>query len=214
MFKTATHEMLHGAYDRLSTKDRNYVDGLLNDFYNNDEHDQRIIDEINLYKKTEPGQVVNEMHSVFGTEAANLPTALETYYQKYFTNRSTVTAFTDGYQSEFTNRTNQINADDIQLASLKSQISAEEQSLSTQLSQLNSDRARLDSEKNSGQVDAYNSGVASFNGEVDAYNSGVDKLQGDITAYNSLVSSRNAIAGELRSLDNAIDTRLTTQQAK
>jgi len=211
---TAAHEMLHGAYDRLSAKDRNYIDGLLNDFYNNDEHDQRIIDEINLYKKTEPNSVTNEMHSVFGTEVSNLPAPLEAYYQKYFSNRGAVTAFADGYQGEFTSRTNQINADDAQLASLKSQISTQEQSLTNQLNQINSDKARLDSLRNSGQIDAYNSGVTSFNNEVDVYNSGVDKLHGDIDSYNSLVNSRNAIAGELRSLDSAIDTRLTTQSAQ
>jgi hypothetical protein len=211
---TAAHEMLHAAYDRLGAKDRNHVDGLLNDFYTNDEHDQRIIDEINLYKKTEPNSVTNEMHSVFGTEVANLPTALEAYYQKYFTNRSAVTTFADGYQGEFTSRLNQINADDNQLASLKTQINAEEQSLGGQLSQINTDRARLDSLRNSGQTDAYNNAVASFNGEVDSYNSSINKLQSDIAAYNDLVNARNAVAGELRSLDNAIDTRLTTQSAQ
>ena len=211
---TAAHEMLHGAYDRLSAKDRNYIDGLLNDFYNNDEHDQRIIDEINLYKKTEPNSVTNEMHSVFGTEVSNLPAPLEAYYQKYFSNRGAVTAFADGYQGEFTGRMNQINADDAQLASLKSQISAQEQSLTDQLNQINTDKARLDSLRSSGQIDAYNSGVTSFNNEVDAYNSGVARLQSDIASYNSLVASRNAIAGELRSLDTAIDTRLTTQSAQ
>jgi len=211
---TAAHEMLHGAYDRLSAKDRNYIDGLLNDFYNNDEHDQRIIDEINLYKKTEPNSVTNEMHSVFGTEISSLPAPLETYYQKYFSNRGAVTAFANGYQGEFTSRTNQINADDAQLASLKSQISTQEQSLTDQLNQINTDKARLDSLRNSEQIDAYNSGVTSFNNEVDAYNSGVARLQSDIASYNSLVASRNAIAGELRSLDTAIDTRLTTQSAQ
>jgi hypothetical protein len=211
---TAAHEMLHGAYGRLSTKDREYVDGLLNDFYNNDEHDQRIIDEINLYKKTEPANVTDEMHSVFGTEISSLPAPLETYYQKYFSNRGAVTAFADGYQGEFTGRINQINADDAQLASLKSQISTQEQSLTNQLNQINSDKARLDSLRSSGQTDAYNSSVPGFNREVDSYNSSVSKLHSDIASYNSLVASRNAIVGELRSLDSAIDTRLTTQSAQ
>ena len=33
---TSAHEMLHAAYDRLSSKDRKDVDKMLNDFYKND----------------------------------------------------------------------------------------------------------------------------------------------------------------------------------
>ena len=44
---TAAHEMLHAAYDRLSTKDKNYVDGLLMDYLQERPQDQRIIDTMN-----------------------------------------------------------------------------------------------------------------------------------------------------------------------
>ncbi len=211
---TAAHEMLHAAYDRLSNKDRNYVDGLLEDYYQHDLTDQRIKDEINSYKKTEPNDVVNEMHSVFGTEAGNLPTPLENYYKRYFINRSVIVAFASNYQGEFTTRVAQIDADDEKLSDLKNQITKEEQSLQQQLDQINADRNRLDQLRSSGQIDQYNASVASFNAEVDAYNAGVQKLQSDISDYNALVNSRNSLAAELRELDSSIDTRLTTQPAQ
>lgn len=211
---TAAHEMLHAAYDRLSTKDKNYVDGLLENYYKNDLTDTRIKDEINGYKKTEPNDVVNEMHSVFGTEAANLPAPLENYYKRYFSNRSAVVSFAQNYQGEFTKRLAEIDTDDERLSDMKAQIDAEEQNLQTQLNQINSDRARLDQEKASGQTDQYNSQISAFNSEVDAYNAGVRELQTDISDYNNLVNERNSIAAELRSLDNSIDTRLTTQIAQ
>jgi phage shock protein A len=211
---TAAHEMLHGAYDRLSNKDKNYVDGLLQSFYQNNLHDQRVIDEINEYKVTEPNDVVNEMHSVFGTEVADLPAPLEAYYQRYFTNRSTITNFASAYQSEFTDRENQIKADDAKLETMKSQIDAEEQSLSDQQAKISSDRARLNSLRASGRVAEYNSGVDSFNQEIDSYNSGVAAVRADINSYNQLVDERNAIAGELASLDKALDTRQAPQTIK
>jgi uncharacterized protein YukE len=211
---TAAHEMLHAAYERLSPKDKTYVNGLLTNYYNNDLHDQRIIDTMNSYKKTEPNDVVNEMHSVFGTEIANLPAPLENYYKKYFANREAVTNFAAGYQAEFTSRTDQINADDAQLADLKQQISSDEQSLSNQLSHIEADRRRLDSLQSSGQISAYNAGVSNFNSEVNAYNAGVARLRSEIARYNDLVNTRNALAAELRSLDSALDTRLTTQTAQ
>ncbi|HXR49437.1 MAG TPA: hypothetical protein VN778_00200, partial [Verrucomicrobiae bacterium] len=57
---TAAHEMLHAAYDRLGTADRNNVDALLMDYYNHDLHDQRLLNTIAAYKKSEPHDLVNE----------------------------------------------------------------------------------------------------------------------------------------------------------
>ncbi len=211
---TAAHEMLHAAYDRLSTKEKDYVDGLLTDYYNHDLKDQRIIDTMNEYKKTEPNAVVNEMHSVFGTEIADLPAPLETYYAKYFTNRHAITDYANSYEAEFTSREDQIKADDAQLAALRSRIQDEESSLQAQSSKIDADRSRLDSERSSGDVADYNAGVAPFNREVDAYNAGVQSLKSYIASYNQLVEARNAIAQELTSLDQSIDTRLTPQTAQ
>lgn len=210
---TAAHEMLHAAYERLTSNDRQYVDNLTASYYATVK-DQRIIDEINLYKKTEPKSVSDEMHSVFGTEIASLPSALANYYSQYFINRATVTSFAGGYQAEFTNRSNQINSDDAQLVQVRASITSQENSLSSLLGQLQSDRSRLDNLRSSGQIGAYNAAVYGFNAEVDNYNQKLSALQNDIDAYNQLVVSRNAIAVELRGLDSAIDTRLTSQHAK
>lgn len=211
---TIAHEMLHAAYDRLSSSERKRIDGLLNDYFNNSLHDQRIIDTINSYKKTEPKDITNEMHSVFGTEIADLPKSLESYYSQYFAKRSTVVNLALSYENVFTSRISQIDSYDQQLGVLKSQISSEEQNLNNQLNQLNTDRARLDSLKSSGQYAAYNAGVSVFNSEVIAYNQGVESLQNDIARYNSLIDTRNSIANDLRGLDSAIDTRLTAQSAQ
>lgn len=208
---TAAHEMLHAAYDRLSSKDKKYVDGLLQDYFDKDLKDQRVIDTMNAYKQSEPNDVVNEMHSVFGTEIADLPAPLEAYYNRYFTDRQAVTNFAAAYQGEFTNREDQVKADDAQLAVMKDQINSEEQSLQNQLIQINTDRARLDGERSGGQIAQYNAGVDSFNNEVNAYNRGVRKVKADIVAYNQLVNARNSIANELTSLDQSLDTRLAPQ---
>ena len=208
---TAAHEMLHAAYDRLSTKDRNYVDGLLDDYYKNQLSDQRIIDTINLYKQTEPNDVVNEMHSVFGTEIANLPSPLEAYYKQYFTNRQAVAGFANSYENEFTTREDQIKALKAQLDQLKTSIVSQEADLDSQLKQINSDRAKLDSQRSSGRIDEYNAGVASFNQEVNAYNNSVETLRGSISQYNQIVDQYNTVAKELANLAKSIDSRVQTQ---
>lgn len=207
---TAAHEMLHGAYDRLSNSDKENVNSMLQAFYNSLK-DQRVIDEINSYKETEPDDVVNEMHSVFGTEVANLPSGLEKYYARYFSDRGTVTGFADDYQKEFTSREAKIKADDAKLAQMKLQINNLEASLQAQLNQINSDRAKLDAERSNGDAKQYNSDVAAFNAKVNTYNRGVDQLKALIASYNHLVKQRNAVASQLASLSKALDTRLVQQ---
>jgi len=208
---TAAHEMLHAAYDRLSTKDKNYVDGLLQDYYKNQLNDQRIIDTINSYKQTEPDDVVNEMHSVFGSEVPNLPAPLENYYKRYFNNRQAVTNFASNYENEFTTRENQVKAYKAQLDQLKVSIQSQENDLDTQLKQINSDRAKLDSERSAGEIAQYNAGVSDFNQEVSSYNNSVETLRTTIKQYNQIVEQYNAVAKELASLAKSIDSRVQTQ---
>jgi hypothetical protein len=211
---TAAHEMLHAAYDRLGSKDKSTINSQLMDYYNNHLTDQRVKDTIDAYRQTEPKDLVDEMHSIFGTEVAVLPAPLESYYAKYFTSRHAVTDFAAAYENEFTSREAQIKIYDAQLASLKSLIQTQENSLQAQTIKIDSDRNRLDSQKSNGQIVQYNAGVGSFNREVGVYNAGVERLRKDIASYNQIVQTRNAIASELASLDQAIDTRLTTQAAQ
>lgn len=211
---TAAHEMLHAAYDRLSGSDKKYVDGLLQDYYDHDLHDQRILDTVAAYKKTEPSAVVNEMHSVFGTEVANLPAPLENYYKRYFSNRAAVIAFSESYESEFTSRSARAVQYEKQLNDLKAGISTRESELRDQLAKINAERSHLDSLRSSGQIAEYNAGVAAYNADVDSYNAGVAGYKRDVDSYNSLVEQYNAIAGELKQLYGAIDTRLPTQSTR
>lgn len=85
---SAAHETLHLAYRRLSETKKQELAPLL---------DQAI--ELNntaisseLVGQTTPDDRRDEAHSLLGTEYANLPTKLETYYQTYFNDRSKVVA--------------------------------------------------------------------------------------------------------------------------
>lgn len=191
---TAAHETLHAIYDRLSSRERSYVNGLLMDYYQHDLHDKRILATIAAYKQSEPNDWVNEMHSVFGTEIAQLPMPLEDYYKQYFTDRQKIAAYAAQYQEAFTSREAQVAQDDASLTSMKMQISADETSLQLQDKTIISDQAKLNAMKSSGDFDGYNAGVPGFNNEVDTYNALVDTTRGLITQYNQLVVARNAIA--------------------
>ena len=196
---TAAHEMLHAAYDRLSTSEKNKIDALLQNYYQHDLHDARLLGIIDAYKLSEPNDLVNEMHSVFGTEISSLPLPLEKYYQRYFTNRSIVVAFASKYQAEFTNRQNIVAQNDAQLATLKAQIEFIQSDLQIKLTAIYANQSRLQGLRDS-DVPAYNAGVPAYNQLVDRYNYEARNLQALVAQYNQLVNSRNAVALEVDQL--------------
>jgi hypothetical protein len=193
---TAAHEMLHGAYDRLSSSEKTKVDAMLLDYYNHNLHNQRVRDTIAAYKKTEPHDVVNEMHSVFGTEVAQLPSGLEQYYKQYFTDRSQVATYAAQYQGEFSSRQAQVARDDAQLIVLKKQIDSSEADLKTKQATIQARKASLDALHSSGDVKSYNAAVPAYNALIDDYNSEVATIQGTVSQYNTLLASRQAVALE------------------
>jgi hypothetical protein len=201
---TAAHETLHAIYDRLSTAKRNQVDGWLTDYYNSGLTDPNIKAQIASYKQTEPHDVVNEMHSLFGTEVGNLPPQLEQYYAQYFTNRAAVVADYNNYQAAFSTRLNAIKQDDSQLATIKAQINADNADLKNRDAAINGQQNTLDQEKSSGDVTAYNNGVPGYNAQIDAYNAEVQAVHQLVTQYNQLVSARNGLALEEQQLSQEL----------
>lgn len=208
---TAAHEALHAVYDRLSTKERGYVNGLLEDYYHNDLHDQRILDTIEAYKKSEPNDVVNEMHSVFGTEVPNLPPALETYYRQFFSDRSKIVSYSQKYQAAFSRRKAQADSLLQQIKSLEQQLTTLKSQIDSQETALRAKRQALESQRSS-----VNNAQA-FNAQVDDYNNLVAQYQGLINTYNQLVAQHNqlrdqyqAIAVEETQLFKELDSRSST----
>ena len=198
---TAAHEMLHAAYDKLSTKERERIDTLLMNYYRTQLTDERIKDVIALYKKNTPDALPNEMHSIFGTEIKDLPTELEEHYRQYFADRSAVVAYAEHYQAAFSSRQDKIAAYDAQLTSLSDQINSNQASLDQQASALRSDRAAVERSRDQEQVDSYNQRVAAYNALLSQTNSLVDQ-------YNQLVKQRNKIALEQKQLQQSINSNI------
>lgn len=201
---TAAHEVLHAAYRRLSSNQRSHVDAMLLDYYHHNLSDPRVKDTIAAYQKSEPNDVVNEMHSVFATEIPNLPPPLEQYYKQYFTDRSKITTYTATYQAEFTGRQAQVVQYDQKLQQLKQQIDSDQAALTDQKAVIDAQGKRLQSLRQSGQTEAYNRGIDSYNVAVNNYNSLVATTRNLINQYNDIVSKRNAVVFEEQQLTKAL----------
>jgi flagellar biosynthesis chaperone FliJ len=203
---TASHEMLHAAYERLGTSDKRHIDSLLQAYADNGLQDKRVKAALEGYKKSEPGQQLNEMHSMFGTEVSNLPPELESYYSRYFSSRQTVVKFAENYQDAFQSRQDQIDQYDSRLAQQAAIIKNNTQQLDQQASALETERQRLDSLRDRGDIDAYNAGVGPFNDSIASYNELLSTTRRLINQYNELVETRNAIAAQKVELQSAIDS--------
>ncbi len=208
---TAAHEMLHQAYDRLSSGDRKHVDQMLQDYYDHGLTDQDIKAKMDSYKQ-QGADVINELHSVLGSEVANLPPSLETYYKQYFTNRAKIVAYAQSYQAEFNQRKAQVAQFDAQLAGLKDRISSNKTDLSSKLKSLQTKENQINQDAANRDQAQYNADVAQYNSMVDAYNNELSATHSLITQYNDIVAQRNAIAIQEQQLQEALDSRLTPTQ--
>jgi hypothetical protein len=211
---TAAHEMLHQAYDRLSDKDRQHIDQLLENFYKNGLNDEAVKTKLDSYKKQSGTVLANEMHSIFGTEVRDLPAELETYYRKYFTDRSKVVSYREAYQGEFTRRQDLVKQYDGQLGDLKKQINTNKATLEQEMGFLNEKEKSINQDINASNQSAYQADVQSYNTTVNSYNTLLTTTRSLISQYNDIVNKRNDLAIQEQQLQQALDSRLNAPTTK
>jgi len=125
------HELLHAEWDKMSAADRASLGTELERVYATIS-DPDLRARMASYAKSEPGEEANELHSILGTEFANLSPVLEAHYAKYFDSRSQIVSAHATYQAVF----------DTQRAELE-----------TELSSIRADKGRLGVMNR--QLDAY-----------------------------------------------------------
>ena len=202
---TAAHEMLHAAYARLGQDQKTKLDAMLEQQMKLLSGDSHLQDLIAIYNKQEPGQLLNEMHSILGTEYGHLEPNLEAYYSQYFTNRQAVVDYANSYKSVFNQMQTQITQDEQLLRDLKQSISQAETSIAQQRSQLDTEITRLNSLRQT-NPEAYNAAIPAYNTQVDQYNLAVSRYKNLIDQYNNLVKSHNNIAIDYNNLSHELDS--------
>ncbi|HET9174214.1 MAG TPA: hypothetical protein VFN56_02935 [Candidatus Saccharimonadales bacterium] len=87
---TAAHEMLHVAYSRLSSADKQAVDANIQQELGH--NDTRVAQSIKAQLQTyDPSDYFNEAHSYIGSELSDPGPALNLYYERYFVDRNKAT---------------------------------------------------------------------------------------------------------------------------
>ncbi len=199
---TAAHEMLHAAYDRLSVSDKQRVNALINQAYAGIT-DERIRANIENYRK-QGADVTNELHSILGTEVSNLPTQLEQYYQRYFTNRQQVVSYSDKYEGTFTALKKQADQLQTKLKSLRSSIDLLSAQLLQEHQELEAERQHINSQA---AADAFNARVRNYNSQVGQLNEQIQQYNGLITQLEQLVVLQQQLFQAINSSPTTVPTQ-------
>ncbi len=187
---TAAHEMLHAAYDRLPSGERQKVDNLL-EAEAAKITDPEFISLMSVYEKSEPGERDNELHSIIGTQVASISPELESYYSRYFKDRAALVSLYTKYQAVFAG----IKAQQAQL-----------------VSEMDGLIAQIDN-----ATDSYNNGVTDLNNDIKEFNQraaggGFSSQAQFNEERNVLIARQKQLASDRTLIDGYIATYNTKRQ--
>jgi hypothetical protein len=208
---TASHEMLHAAYQRLSTDERKKVNVLLEAEYLKLKNNKDFADRMAIYARSEPDQRDNELHSIIGTEIQTISPELETYYTKYFTDRHKVTALYGQYQAIFSELAAKSTSLSDEMKVLGDQIAAKTQAYNTAVKQLNTAISDFNNKAMGGgfsSQDEFNSARAALVVKVRQLDAQRTSVNNDIVTYQRLYKELQAIASQSDALNRSIDSSL------
>lgn len=205
---TAAHEMLHAVYERMDEAEKAKVDAMIEAELPK-VTDERLRGLIALYAETEPGEKLNEMHSILGTEYPSLSPELEAYYKQYFGDRTKVVALAQKYQGAFAASQARIADMSGRLQGLKAKIDANTGEINRQKAEIEAESERLNNLRNS-DTTSYNAAVPGYNAKTRTYNNLVLATRQLIEEYNQLVIEHNNEAAAQSSLYRSLDSQPQT----
>lgn len=205
---TAAHEMLHAAWDRLSSEEQKRVGALLRAAYTSI-NDPALSERMDYYQRTEPGEFENELHSILGTEVSHLSSELEAYYSQYFDSRGAVVALHDQYSNIFDQLKAQADKLYSELETLNKSIQAATAQYNTDAAQLSADISRFNQRAQDGDFTS----ITQFNSERAALVARSNQLEQDrqainasIDVYSNKYDQYQGIAAELEGLNSSLDS--------
>lgn len=211
---TAAHEMLHAVWYRTNDDERQALETELRAVYeklDNPDIKQRM----EYYQRTEPGEFMNELHSILGTEVASLGEPLESYYAQFF-NRQSVLALHEQYNEIYTSLYDR--ADELYSAMelLASAIEARSAEYDTAAEQYVADVNSFNARANSGSftsVSQFNSERAVLVAQSAALDAERQGINNDIATYNSYYDEYQTIAQQIQVLNESLDSFNEIEQA-
>ena len=165
VYVTAAHELLHVVYSELRPAERARIDAELEAARAGNE---RLEERLRPYASNPT--LLNEIHSILGTEFAGVSPALEAHYAQFFADRAAVVAV---HQRTLGSREEEIR-----------RLKAELDELDARITTLKAEQATL---RASGDLRSSNAYVGVVNALVDRFNTSLGTLNALIEEYNTVV---------------------------
>jgi len=213
---TAAHEMLHAAWQRMSMNEQTRVGALLKTEYQKHTNDASLVERMEYYQRTEPGEFENELHSILGTEIEALSPELETYYGQYFNARQKVVALHEKYDAVFEALRTKADALYNEMTTLGASIDSRTNQYNADVQQLSADIETFNNRANDGSF----SSISEFNRERSALvarSNTIDadraSISGDIDIYNAKYTEYQEVTSQIEVLNKSIDSIKDLQPA-
>ena len=211
----AAHEMLHAAYQRLSDSERSTINKMLEQQLS-ETKDKNILDTVEIYNRIEPGEKLNELHSLFATETQNLSPDLENYYRKYFSDRGKVIEIYQKYSQVFNDLETKAANLQKNLKSQKSNIDMltanYESQQKTLISDISSFNERAKSVGGFASQSVFDEARKDLVDRQNSLKTMTVKINGLINEYNSSINDLNALGIEIAKLNENLKS--TDQQIR
>lgn len=209
---TAAHELLHAEYDRLPESEKKRLEPLLQAAY------KKVVtkdleERMKYYAKNEPGQSVNELHSIIGTEFPSIGGELEQYYKQYFKNRQAIVMLHDQVQETFDTLSKE--ADDLinQIEKLATVINNDTTQYNNDVEQLNQlvnafnkQAAQTGGFTTQSEFQAARQELVVKSNELSAFR---QRIQSNIATYRTLITKLDAINTQSAQLNQSLDSSLS-----
>ena len=208
---TAAHETLHAIYERLGSAEIERLTPEIRAVYKRVKTPE-LEERMNYYRKNEPGEEINELYAILGTEFSDVGPTLEKQYAKYFSNRESIVRYHEKTQAIFTNLSNQAKMISNKTNALVDTINSETKEYNRRSADLSAQIATFNARAN--QSNGFNS-QAEFDttrnnllNQVADLNALRDKIEAEVAEYKNLRSQLEAVAAESDTLNKSIDSTL------
>lgn len=210
---TAAHELLHAAYSRLGTSEREALAAQLRSAYEEIVEDDEALEErMEVYKHLSQTAFANELHSVLGTEVRELPDQLEQHYERWFNDRAGIVELFDSYHSVFTELQERAEALQEELSVLREDIQQRSSEYDSAVEEFNTDSAEFQNRNEAYEFSDDEAGFYRIYNELEERRTGLEQtladLQADIDRYNELREELSELSEISNELEQQMDSEL------
>ena len=207
---TAAHELLHAVWNRTSKAEREKLSKKIEENYEKVKTPE-LEKTMAAYAETEPGERVNELHSILGTEFAGLSEELESYYSNFFENRGEIVSMNARYKSKFEDLENRAKSLDKELKALNAEIKQETSDYSAKIKSLNSAIDLFNTRAQNGYYysqNAFNADRAQLVARGNLMEQYREQINSKVANYNSKVTELQYISGQIQRLYDSLNSKL------